>query len=248
MTTIESDRQTETAQSADPIEYRQVWDWPVRLFHWALVFAFVGAFVTNKLGVRYFSYHVWCGYAVIVLVVFRILWGVFGTRHARFVNFVQGPIGVLKYLSAVGRGRRTRYVGHNPLGAMMVIFLIFTLAVQAGLGLFASDEIFNIGPLYGVVSKSVSLQLTSLHRKFFYWIAAAVLLHIAAVLFHVVFKREALIRAMFTGGKAGHVVRPEEVIGSSRGWLAVTLFVAVAIALVALVHSAPLSDLDVAGF
>lgn len=248
MTTIETDRPTRTTSVAEQVEHRQVWDWPVRFFHWALVASFVGAFVTNKLGVSYFAYHVWCGYAVIVLVVFRILWGVVGARHARFVNFVRGPVGVLRYLSALGRGRRTRHPGHNPLGALMVLTLLGALGVQAGLGLFANDEIFNFGPLYGLVSKPFSLQLTSLHQKLFYWIAAAVAVHVAAVLVHVVVKREPLIRAMITGRKAASIVAPEEAIESSRGWLAAALLVAVSAALAALIAIAPLSDLDVAGY
>lgn len=70
---------------------RKVWDLPVRLFHWALVAAFIGAFVTNKLGVSYFKYHVWCGYTVIVLVIFRIVWGFVGTRHAQISEFCLRP-------------------------------------------------------------------------------------------------------------------------------------------------------------
>jgi cytochrome b len=248
MTALENDSLGQSTRSPEPIEYRQVWDWPVRLFHWALVAAFIGAFVTNRLGVRFFTYHVWCGYAVIALVTFRILWGFFGTRHARFANFVQGPIGVLRYLSAAGRGRRTHYAGHNPLGALMVLTLLLALGAQASVGLFANDEIFNVGPLYGFVSKTISLQLTSLHRKIFYWIAAAAALHVAAVIIHVVVKREGLIRAMITGGKASHFVAPEEAIKTSRIGVALTLFLAVSVVIAGLVYSAPSVDLDVASF
>lgn len=229
-------------------ERRLVWDWPVRLFHWALVAALIGAFVTNRLGVNYFVYHMWCGYTVIVLVAFRISWGLVGTRHARFSNFVHGPGRVLRYLSAVGRGRRTHYPGHNPLGALMVVTLLGTLALEAGLGLFSNDEIFNVGPFSGLVSKSVSIQLTSLHRRLFYAIAALIALHVVAVLFHVFVRREALIRAMLTGAKDSNAVATEDAIDSSRGWLAVTIFIAVTFSLAAMLSMAPLSEIDVAGF
>ncbi len=248
MTTLDNDGLARTARPAEPIQYRQVWDWPVRLFHWALVAALIGAFVTNKLGVRFFTYHVWCGYAVIALVAFRILWGFFGTRHARFVNFVKGPIGVLRYLSASARGLRTRHAGHNPLGALMVLALLLALGVQAGLGLFANDEIFNVGPLYGLVDKTLSLQLTSLHRKVFYWIAAAIAVHIAAVFVHVIVRREGLVRAMITGRKSGHLVAPEEAVQTSRIGLALALFLGVCIAMAGVLYSAPTADVDLAGF
>jgi cytochrome b len=248
MAIVENRTTIRTRTSEEPALHRQVWDWPVRLIHWSLVVAFVGAFATNKLGVGFFVYHLWCGYAVIALVAFRILWGFFGTRHAKFVNFVRGPIDVLRYLSAEGRGRRIRYAGHNPLGAWMVVTLLSALILQAGFGLFANDEIFNVGPLSGFVSKTLSLQLTSLHRKMFYWIAAAVALHIAAVVYHSLFKREGLVRAMITGGKPDFIVRPEEAIKSSRLGRASMIFIAVCIAIAILVHIAPSPDLDLASF
>jgi len=206
-------------------DQRKVWDLPVRIFHWSLAAAFLGAFVTNRLGVRYFHYHALCGYAVIVLVAFRIIWGVIGTRHARFWNFVRGPAATLRYALAIGRGRARPYAGHNPLGALMVIVLLAALGVEAVIGLFANDEIFNTGPLYGAVSDALSLKLTGLHRQLFYWIAAAVGLHVAAVLFHRLVKGERLVRAMITGRKPSHVVGAHDAIGASRSWLAVVVVI-----------------------
>jgi cytochrome b len=248
MAIVENRSTIRTRSAEEPIQYRQVWDWAVRLFHWSLVAAFIGAFVTNRLGVRFFVYHLWCGYAVIALISFRILWGFFGTRHAKFMSFVRGPLVVLRYLSAEGRGRRIHYAGHNPLGAWMVLALLSALFLQAAFGLFADDEIFNVGPLSGFVSKMLSLQLTSFHRKMFYWIAAAVALHIAAVVYHSLVKREALVRAMITGGKPHFMVRPEEAIKSSRLGRASLIFIAVCIAIAILVHIAPSPNLDVAFF
>ncbi|PPD10060.1 MAG: cytochrome B [Methylocystis sp.] len=247
MTTLEHDHLASAARYSKPAR-RKVWDWPTRFFHWSLVIAFVGAFVTNKLGASYFTYHLWCGYAVIILVVFRIVWGFAGTRHARFASFVQGPLGVLHYVSAAGRGLRTRYAGHNPLGGLMVLTLLFALGTQATLGLFGNDEIFNAGPLASLVSKQASLALTSLHRKMFYLIAAAVGLHIVAVIAHVVLKREPLIRAMFTGAKPIDLVGPEEAIPSSKGPLAAFLLIIIAATLAAALHFIPPVDIDLAGY
>jgi len=88
------------------------------------------------------------------------------------------PAATLRYVLGLIRGHEIRYAGHNPLGAWMVVTLLAALGIQAFSGLFGNDEIFNVGPLYGYVSKEVSLQLTSLHRKLFYWIMAAAAIHI----------------------------------------------------------------------
>ncbi|WP_457798194.1 cytochrome b/b6 domain-containing protein [Methylocystis sp. S23] len=248
MTTIENDRLSSGAAFSSKESFRKVWDWPIRLVHWGLVAALAGAYVTNKLGASYFQLHLLFGYATIVLVVFRIVWGFVGTRHARFANFVEGPRGVLRYVSAVGRGRHTRYAGHNPLGALMVLALLLLLGAQASFGLFGDDEIFNSGPLAGLVSKQQSLLLTSLHRKLFYVILAAVGLHVGAVGAHVVLKKEPLIRAMIFGSKPTALVSSDEAIGSSRGALALVLIVAIAALLFVGLQLAPAPNADFASF
>lgn len=227
-----------TRQNTDE-DHRAVWDLPVRIFHWLLVAAFLGAFVTNGLGVAYFQWHVLCGYAVIVLVAFRIVWGIVGTRHARFWNFVRGPLETLRYALAVVRGHAPAYAGHNPLGALMVVVLLAALGVQAVIGLFGNDEIVNYGPLYGYVSDSFSLRLTALHRHLFYWILGAVGLHVAAVLAHRVFKGELLVKAMITGRKPSHIVGAHDAIRTSRNWLAALVVVLLIGALAWIVEAAP---------
>ena len=234
---------TESAAArAAQAEHRKVWDLPVRIFHWILAAAFIGAYVTHKLGVGYFKYHVWCGYTVIVLVSFRILWGIVGTRHARFWNFVRGPRSTALYLLAWLRGREPSYPGHNPLGAFMVIALLLALFTQALTGLFGNDEIFNVGPLYGYVTNETSLQLTSLHRELFAWICAAVVVHMLAVLAHRITKGENLVLAMLTGRKPAHTIPTEEAIHSSRTWLAALLVIALSAALAWIVSHAPSAD------
>src|SRR4051812_26786565 len=151
----------------EPAHTRRVWDLPVRVTHWLLVLGIAGSYATHKLGVEYFKYHLWSGYSVVVLAAFRILWGVVGTRHARFASFVRGPRTTWNYLRALRHGGAARRPGHNPLGAWMVVFLLAALLSQGITGLFANDEIFNTGPLYGYVSDATSLALTSWHRRVF---------------------------------------------------------------------------------
>jgi cytochrome b len=230
--------------SAD--ESRRVWDLPVRIVHWLLVAALVGAYATHKAGVEYFKYHAWCGYTVVVLSAFRILWGFFGTRHARFASFVRGPSETCGYLFELLRGRHPAHAGHNPLGAWMVVFLLAALFAQGVTGLFANDEIFNTGPLYGYVADSTSLVLTSWHRRIFDWILIAVLLHVAAVLAHRVLARQDLIGPMFSGRKPAAMVGAGEAISSSRLWLAVLLLAAIAGVVGWLITHAP--DAAVASF
>ena len=216
-----------------------VWDLPVRIFHWALVLAFAGAFVTDWLGVTYFKYHLWCGYTVIVLIGFRLIWGIVGTRHARFSSFLRGPKAIWDYL----RGNDKHGAGHNPLGALMVVVLLASLLVQAATGLFGNDEIFNVGPLYGYISNELSLSLTSLHRQLFYWIAGAIGLHILAVIIYRVFKHEKLVAAMITGRKSN--VPREEGIASSRIFLALAIVIIVSALLAWLVITAPIPVTDI---
>ena len=181
----------------------EIWDLPVRIMHWTLAGSVAGAFVTNRLGVSYFDWHVRCGYLVLATVVLRVVWGFAGSHHALFRSFVRGPAEIAAYAGALLRGRHRGYAGHNPLGAIMVLALLASLALQVAAGLFGRDDIFNEGPLSFYVSEDFSRFLTSIHRRLFWGIAAAIGLHIAAVLLHSFAFKEKLISAMFTGRKDG---------------------------------------------
>lgn len=238
------DKQSRTYIAPDPAKEteRKVWDLPVRLFHWTLAAAFIGAYVTNKMGVSYFKYHLWCGYIVIILVFFRIVWGFIGTRHARFFNFVQGPIKTLNYARDLVLDKPRIYIGHNPLGAWMVLILLAGLAVQAVTGLFGNDEIYNFGPLYSYAGKDLSVTLTSLHRHLFYWILGAVILHVAAVAAHAIFGRENLVKAMFTGKKpAGDAGLKDTPLSPFHLWLAALIVAALSLSLAAIISHAPMA-------
>lgn len=224
--------------------FRQVWDLPVRLCHWALALGVVAAWATHRIGVSAFAWHRRVGYAVLVLVAFRIAWGVVGTRHARFASFVRGPRATLGYLRGLLAGHRPRSVGHNPLGAWMVLLLLAALGAQATLGLFATDDIFDVGPLYGTVAAATSSRLTGWHRLLFGWIVAAATLHVLAVLAHRLGFGEHLVRAMVTGRKPAGEVPDGEAIGSSRIALALLLVVALGAALAWVIARAPPASLS----
>jgi cytochrome b len=233
-------------EASAPTEERvrvKVWDLPVRITHWLLVVSFAGAYITNSLGVAYFKYHEWFGYATIVLVAFRILWGLWGTYHARFRHFIKSPLETWLYAGKLLSRQDKPILGHNPLGALMVVLLLLTLIVQAITGLFANDEIFNSGALYGYVSNDLSLTLTALHKELFYWIATAIAVHILAVLLHVFVKNENLVSAMFTGYKSGPFLQLKAqqtpAAYSWDLWRALVLVLLTAAALVLIVSTAP---------
>jgi cytochrome b len=218
---------------------RAVWDLPVRLFHWLLVLACIGSYATNRIGVEVFWLHVWCGCIVLVLVAFRIAWGFAGTRHARFASFVVGPAGTLRYLRAMLQGRPPPTVGHNPLGAWMVLLLLAALAAQALTGLAGNDGLFNFGPLYAYVGAAKSRALTHLHKALFWWIAGAAGLHVLAVVLHRLLWRESLVLPMLTGRKAAHLVPGPEEISASRPLRALAIVLVLAAVLAWVILHAP---------
>lgn len=146
-------------------------------------------------------YHLWCGYCVLTLVLFRLMWGVVGGEYARFAQFVRGPRAVLAALPGLLNKRALAAGGHNPLGGWMVLALLAVLLVQAGTGLFANDDIFIEGPLYAHVSKDLSDRLSAYHGFNFVLLAGLVSGHILAIIWHRWRKGEALTSAMVTGRK-----------------------------------------------
>jgi cytochrome b len=213
---------------------RLVWDLPVRITHWLLVAGVAGCWATHYAGVEWFQWHRRLGYAVLVLVAFRVVWGFVGTRHARFANFLRGPRAVGEYLRG---GQET--TGHNPLGAFGVVALLGLLASQAATGLFANDEIINAGPFYGWISPALSNRLTSLHRANSDWLLALIALHVLAVGWYVIVRRRPLVRAMVTGRKDERAVPAADAIRSSRLPLALVVVVLLAGALALAVSAAP---------
>ena len=225
---------------------RRVWDRPVRVTHWLLVVAVSGSWLTSKYSATRFALHEVCGYTTLVLVMFRVVWGFVGTRHARFAAFLRSPCATLAYLRATVAGRTgTTSVGHNPAGGWSVVALLALLLMQAAAGLFANDEIMHTGPLFGWVSISTSNQLTKLHHVGFRVLQLLVALHLVAIAYYRVVRHDDLVRPMLTGRKAAAAVPDGEEIGAERAWLAFVIIVCLSAALALAIHLAPEASLSI---
>ncbi|HYQ71634.1 MAG TPA: cytochrome b/b6 domain-containing protein [Gammaproteobacteria bacterium] len=179
----------------------RIWDPLIRVFHWTLVVAFFSAYLIED---DWLGLHVLIGYTVLGLLLFRIIWGVIGTRHARFTDFVCSPARTLGYLKDALTCRARRYLGHNPAGSAMILAMIFSLAATTvtGLALYGYAE-FS-GPLAGLmgdVSGWPGDSLEDVHEFLADFTVMLVLLHIAGVVFSSLLHRENLVRSMFTGIK-----------------------------------------------
>lgn len=181
----------------------RIWDLPTRVFHWALALSLVGSVVSAKIGGNAMVWHFRLGYLALGLILFRLLWGLFGGHWSRFAQWLYGPAAVWRY----ARGRALpgdRFeVGHSPLGAMSVVAMLAFVGFQIATGLVADDEISNIGPFNRFVSSALAAQATSYHKNIGQWVLIAlVALHVAAVVYYAVVKRQDLIAAMWHGDKA----------------------------------------------
>lgn len=195
-------------------EGRLVWDLPLRLFHWLLAFGVVALWATAE--AEWMETHLRLGYGMIGLITFRLIWGFVGPRHARFSNFLVGPVTLWRHLQSLASSTAGQSIGHNPLGGIMVVVMIALLAVQAATGLFATDDVVWSGPYNPAVSSATADRLTGLHHFNFNLILAAVVLHIAAIAFYGFVKRQNLAAAMVTGRKPASVVPESEAITSSE--------------------------------
>lgn len=181
-----------------------VWDIPTRVFHWLLVMLVITSFVSVKIGGNAMALHMWSGYAVLALLLFRLVWGFIGGWHARFASFISGPGAIISYLGQMLNKNGKKHLGHNPLGGWSVILMLLALLVQATTGLFANDEIATTGPLADRVAESTSLLLTRIHRINEWVLIALVVTHIAAILFYYFYKKDNLVHPMIWGRKTWH--------------------------------------------
>lgn len=187
-----------------------VWDLPVRVFHALLAASFIGAYLTAE-SERWRLVHVTLGYTVAGLVVFRLLWGIVGTRHARFASFVRGPQAVARYLGSLLQGRPEHHTGHNPAGALAIVGLLGLALLVAGSG-------------WAVYSDIGGDWLEELHEAAANTMLALVLVHVAGVVASSWLHRENLVRGIVTGRKQGG---SDEAIRSAWRSLGALLLVAV---------------------
>ena len=187
--------------NSKPVGVR-VWDLPTRLSHWALATCVVASVVSAKIGGNATAWHFRLGYVVFTLVAFRLIWGVVGGRWSRFGSFVHAPATTLRDLRGRSHPDELLDVGHNPLGALSAFGLLAILALQVGTCLFANDDILATCPLIKFVSSATSSLLMNWHKSFGQWLVLAlVALHVAAILFYLLKKKNNLVRPMVTGDK-----------------------------------------------
>jgi cytochrome b len=165
----------------------KVWDPIVRTFHWALVGFFTFSFFT---GGEWKSAHILSGYTIGSLVAIRVLWGLFGSEHARFVNFVRNPVTVIGFLADTARLRAKRYIGHNPAGGAMVIALLLIIS-----GIVTTGYMMTTDAYWGVE------WVEDTHKTLVYSTLGLIVFHVVGVVLASVEHRENLVRAMITGWK-----------------------------------------------
>jgi cytochrome b len=205
-----------------------VWDLPTRLFHWALVVLIALQYASGEFELLPMAWHYWLGYATLALIVFRLLWGFFGSSTSRFFEFVRGPATVAHYALASARGREPVVVGHNPLGGWSVLLMLACVLVQSISGLFASDDLTESGPFAARVSDQTVKWMTHVHHFNRYVLLILIVLHVTAVLLHWAMRQENLVAPMWHGRKRIDGMRPMTVVSVWRA-LALLLLSAVAV-------------------
>ena len=192
--------------AAQPKKNVRAWDLPTRLFHWSFVlcmfFAWASHAYSDLLGDDTLKWHRWNGYAILMLIVFRLIWGVVGSSTSRLSAFIRWPRFAFIYALDTLKGKERPFLGHNPLGTWMIIALVLAVTTQGMLGLFILDHNEIIaGPLQSLVPDETAKFFGRLHRQFFNIILALIAIHITANTLYGLVKKDPLIRAMVTGEK-----------------------------------------------
>ena len=200
-----------------------LWDLPIRLFHWLLA-ALIG-FSWWSAKNDHVDWHIWSGCAILTLLIFRLLWGLFGSSTAQFARFVRGPRAVRTYLRGQWHG-----IGHTPLGALSVVALLLAVTVQVSLGLISEDEDgIYMGPLARLVSTDTSDTARGMHELWFKVVLGLIVLHVAAILYYRLVRAKKLTKSMITGRA---VLDPDAAPMRPGKWWVALICLAVSIGLV----------------
>lgn len=203
---------------------QRVWDLPTRTFHWLLVLLIALSWWSAENG--RLDAHLWSGLGILALLVFRLLWGLFGSSTARFSSFVRGPASILAYVRDMSGWRG---IGHNPLGALSIVALLLLIAVQVGLGLFNTDsDGLTGGPLSHLIGFEASERVYEFHDDLFDVLLVFIGLHVAAIVFFRLVLGKRLTGPMLTG--AAELEPGVEPMRPARWWVA-ALCLAVAVAI-----------------
>lgn len=180
-----------------------VWDLPTRLFKWLLVLFVAMAFLASSMHPHalLFAVHVIAGYAVGLLLLFRLAWGLIGGSEARFSSFVRGPAAVREHARALLRLAPEETAGHNPLGGWMILLMLGTLGLIVATGLLTEGATGGAGVLSSLLPPDLIGPLGWLHGTLGFAIIWLAGLHVAGVLVESLLLRENLVRAMITGRK-----------------------------------------------
>ena len=179
----------------------RVWDPIIRSFHWILVGAFFIAYLTED---DFLSLHVWAGYVIGIAIVIRIFWGLVGTRHARFSDFVTAPNTAVQYVKDTLMLRAKRFIGHNPAGGLMIIAMIISLILTVGTGITLYGVAESAGPLATVAGNAGEFWedlLEELHEFFANFTLLLVAVHVAGVFIESLIHKENLVVSMINGFK-----------------------------------------------
>lgn len=200
----------------------RVWDAPLRIFHWLLVISVVAALYTGWLGGSWITWHERFGLTIVGLLSFRIAWMLLGSTYARLSTLLCSLLALPRYF----RGE-WRQLGHNPLGVLSVFAMLGLLSWQAVSGLFTTDEIAFTGPLYSLVSRGLSLDLTRLHKLGMWFIIGLIAVHILSIAAHFVLKKHNLVKPMLTGNTEQEY--PEQKPAKGGHWLAFVFAIVIAL-------------------
>ena len=181
----------------------KIWDPVTRLWHWVLALAVCLAWALGKfMELDTILWHFYLGYLVLGLMAFRLLWGCFGPAPIRFSKLLPTPSATLRYLKNIGRREPSGSPGHNPLGSLSVIAMLLVIAAQGITGLFnESEDFFETAPLAAYVSQATVNRMYWWHDLISNLVLALVILHVAAIVFYLLWKRENLILPMISGWK-----------------------------------------------
>ena len=205
----------------------RVWDLPTRIFHWALAACVLGSLATAWIPGVPVEWHARLGYAILALLAFRLVWGLVGGHWSRFASFLYSPGSTWSYLR--GRHHPDHLVGHSPLGALSVFAMLVVLAAQVGTGLVSDDEIAFTGPLNRYVASAKALAATWYHKAVGQWLVVAlVALHLGAIAFYAMRRRENLVGPMLRGDKIVAHATVSSADQAVRRMLALALFAACA--------------------
>lgn len=196
-------RTASTAAPATPRRDEVIWDPALRGFHWLLALTVITGWLLGQFGPLQMTLHFWAGYTVAALLAFRLIWGFVGPRNARFATFLRGPRAVIAYARSLPSRRATQVKGHNPLGGWSVVAMLVLLAAQVGTGLIIDPEDYiNTGPLADMVSTGWNRWALGMHHTLGLLILLVVIVHVGAIVFYRVWKREDLVTPMITGRRA----------------------------------------------